>query len=113
MKIKFLIAIIALQGLALPILAQKVQKDTLLVKGVCGMCKNRIEDAAYGKGVKFAQWDQNTKMLEIIYRSDKTSITEIEDRILEAGHSTSNRQSPAEKYNNLPECCRYEHVHDH
>ncbi|MEX2597622.1 MAG: metal transporter [Salibacteraceae bacterium] len=94
--------------------AQKeVIEDTLLVKGICGMCKERIEEAAYGKGVKFVNWDKVTDQLTLAYRSDKTSIAEIEDRILKAGHSTENRETDPKDYEKLPDCCRYHEVGKH
>jgi hypothetical protein len=88
-------------------------EDTLIVKGVCGMCQKRIEEAAYGKGVKFVSWDKVTDQLAVAYRTDKTSIEEIEQRILAAGHSTADHEAPAEAYDNLPACCRYDELEDH
>jgi hypothetical protein len=86
---------------------RKVMEDTLHVKGVCGMCKERIEEAAYGKGVKFVSWDKATDQLAVAYRSDKTSLEEVESRILKAGHSTENKEAKPEDYEKLPMCCRY------
>lgn len=77
------------------------------------MCKERIEEAAFGKGVKFAEWNKTTDELAIAYRSDKTSIAEIEKRVAQAGHSTEHVKAEEEDYTKLPECCRYEHEHKH
>ena len=94
--------------------AQKeVVEDTILVKGICGMCKERIENAAYGKGVKFVSWNQATDELAVAYRSDKTTIEEIEERVLRAGHSTENHTASEESYAKLPKCCRYEEMEKH
>jgi len=94
--------------------AQKtVAQDTLIVKGVCGDCKNRIETAAYSKGVKFAEWTQETDKLVIAYRTDKTSIEEIKQRILDAGHSVGDTKPTKENYHALPKCCQYEEVEKH
>lgn len=90
-----------------------VKEDTLMVKGICEMCQERIEEAAFGKGVKFVSWNKVTDELSVAYRSDKTSIKEIEDRILNAGHSTSEHKAPEEAYAKLPDCCRYEEVGKH
>lgn len=92
---------------------KKVTQDTIIVEGVCGMCKTRIEEAAFGKGVKFAEWTKETGQLTLVYRSDKTSLDSIESRIVEAGHSTENKAAEKEDYTSLPECCRYEHQHKH
>jgi len=94
--------------------AQKeVVEDTILVKGICNMCKERIESAAYGKGVKYVSWDKATDKLSLAYRSDKTNLEEIEGRILTAGHSTENHDAQAEQYAKLPDCCKYEEVNKH
>jgi hypothetical protein len=77
------------------------------------MCKERIEEAAYGKGVKYVSWDKVTDQLAIAYRSDKTSLEEVEERILKAGHSTGTKQTEEAAYNSLPKCCRYEELEDH
>lgn len=91
----------------------KIVEDTLIVKGICGMCKERIEEAAYGKGVKLVSWDKATDQLSLTYRSDKTTITEIEERIVKAGHSTVDHEAPQNAYNQLPDCCRYEELEKH
>ncbi len=90
-----------------------VVEDTITVEGVCGMCKERIEEAAYGKGVKFASWDKNSKQLVLAYRSDKTSLEEVEGRIAAAGHKTENTAAKKDDYESLPDCCKYEHVDTH
>lgn len=90
-----------------------VVSDTITVEGICEMCKKRIEEAAYGKGVKFAEWTNATSKLAIVYKSDKTSLNEIEDRIVKAGHSTEHRKAERSNYELLPDCCRYEDGHKH
>jgi hypothetical protein len=92
---------------------QKVTEDTLIVKGVCGMCKARIEEAAYGKGVKYATWNQETDELSVAFRADKTSLQEIEDRVAKTGHSTVGKAAEQADYDQLPACCRYEELHKH
>jgi periplasmic mercuric ion binding protein len=91
----------------------QVVEDTITVEGICGMCKKRIEEAAYGQGVKFVEWTNATSQLAIAYRSDKVTLEEIEKRIAAAGHSTTHVKATEEQYNALPECCRYEHVEKH
>lgn len=90
-----------------------VVQDTIIVEGVCGMCKSRIEEAAFGKGVKFVEWTNSTSELAIAYRSDKTSVEEIEARVAKAGHNTQNMKATKKDYESLPDCCRYEHKDKH
>lgn len=92
---------------------KKVVTDTVVVEGICDMCQKRIEEAAYGSGVKFASWDKQSKQLAVTYRSDKTSIEEIETRIAAAGHKTQNIVAKSEDYEALPGCCKYETGHTH
>src|SRR5690606_41468132 len=73
------------------------QKDiatqTLKVEGNCNMCKKRIEDAAYIKGVKRAEWDKESKMLTVVYRPSKTDVAKIEKSISGAGHNTEHTEA--------------------
>lgn len=92
---------------------KKVVEDTIFVDGVCKMCKERIEEAAYGKGVKFVEWHKTDKKLRIAYRSDKTTLEEIEKRVAATGHNTENIKAKKEDYEELPMCCQYEEQHTH
>ncbi|MCH8332114.1 MAG: heavy-metal-associated domain-containing protein [Bacteroidetes bacterium] len=102
-----------------PALAQdadeKSKKTTteFRVEGVCNMCKDRIEETALVKGVKFAEWDKTTKMLKVVFRSDKISEEEIHQKLADAGHKTSLKDITKESYESLPDCCRYDHLADH
>lgn len=85
----------------------KVKTDTVTVSGNCGQCKERIEEAAYIKGVKHVEWNKATKVLSVIYNIDKTSLDKIELSIAKAGHDTRNHKSNDKEYKQLPECCAY------
>lgn len=99
---------------ALPTAAFTQTKEaTIEVMGVCDDCKNRIEEAAFGKGVKFAEWNKTTKMLTVAYKADKTNVSEIEARVAKAGHRTANFKVADADYKALPACCQYDHTHDH
>ncbi len=90
--------------------AAEVSKETtatIKVYGACEMCKDRIEEAAKGKGVSAATWNLETHMLTLVYDASKTSLTKIEDRILEVGHDVENRKAPDAVYEKLPDCCLY------
>lgn len=92
----------------------KVSTDTIKVEGVCNMCQNRIQKAAFVKGVKWAEWDKSTQELVVIYRNKKTDLNRIATAVAEAGHDNSIKKAPKEKYNELPDCCAYRdgvHVH--
>lgn len=85
----------------------KVLVDSFKVDGNCDMCKKRIEDAAYIKGVKRAEWSKSTQQLVIFYKSDKTSLQAVAENVALAGHSNEIAKAKEEDYNKLPECCHY------
>lgn len=112
--IKILLGVLSLTFIAKTSTAQdRIVEDTIIVQGVCGECQKRIEEAAYGKGVKYASWNKATKELSIAYREDKVTLLEIEERIARVGHSTEHVQAKSEDYGALPQCCQYEHNHTH
>ena len=83
------------------------------VSGVCDKCKNRIEDAAYIKGVKHASWNANTQDLTIKYDSTKTNTDAILQNIAKAGHDNEKYKATETDYNKLPNCCHYKTVKKH
>ncbi|MBL0146449.1 MAG: TonB-dependent receptor [Chitinophagaceae bacterium] len=83
---------------------------TIKVFGACEMCKDRIENAAKGKGVKSAVWDIDSKLLSIVYNPLKTSLQKIENRIVAVGHDVENKKAKDVIYNALPKCCLYRNL---
>lgn len=81
--------------------------ETYKVEGNCNMCKKRIEDAAYIKGVKRAEWDKETQQLKVVYMPSKTSADKILSAVAKAGHSSEKVTATEKDYNSLPECCHY------
>lgn len=86
---------------------QDVRTEYFKVEGNCNMCKKRIEDAAYTKGVKRAEWDKATHMLTVTYRPSKTNAKAILTAVAKAGHTSQQVAATEEAYNKLPECCHY------
>ncbi len=83
-------------------------ESTFKVLGMCGMCKDRIERAAYGvRGVRFASWDQEEQKVTVRFRPNRTSQEEIERAIARVGHDTENFLTDQETYANLHHCCVY------
>lgn len=79
------------------------------VFGNCEMCKERIEEAAKGRGVKSAVWDATTKILSLSYDPSKTTSEKVQQRIADVGHDTELKKAKDNVYNELPECCLYRH----
>ena len=92
------------------LIAQKkdIQKTQFEVKGVCGMCKARIEKTAYAlKGVKSAQWDIPSHQFMVLYDANKVALDSIHAAIARAGHDTPLATAPDAVYDQLPMCCLY------
>lgn len=87
------------------------QNKTLKFKvyGNCGMCEKRIEKAASSiEGVTKANWNKETKMIEIQLDSTKTDVHKVHMSIAKVGHDTDMHKAKDEVYNSLPGCCKYE-----
>src|SRR5678816_2621623 len=80
---------------------------TFKVSGLCEMCKDRIEKAAKGKGVKSAIWHVDTKSLSLDYDPKITTPERVQQRIADVGHDTELKKAKDIVYNELPECCHY------
>ncbi|MBN8685674.1 MAG: TonB-dependent receptor [Chitinophagales bacterium] len=105
----YTILLLLLSGLHQPATAQTgpVLTTQFYVYGNCEMCKDRIEEAAKGKGVKSAVWDMDSKLLSLTYDTLQTRLIKIHARIAEAGHDTKLKKAPNNVYTALPACCLY------
>jgi len=104
--------------------AQLTAQDQHVIKvsGTCGMCKDRIEDAAVNViGVSAASYDIEKQELTVDVQSVFQK-KELVDALLAVGHDADGQVSSEEAYNVLPDCCKYkaeetEHTdhdgHDH
>jgi periplasmic mercuric ion binding protein len=73
------------------------------------MCETRIEKAAGSlEGVSKADWNKETKVIELVFDDTKTSTDKIEKAIATVGHDTPNHKAKDEVYNKLPACCKYD-----
>ena len=77
------------------------------VYGVCGQCKERIEEAVKGKGVKSAVWNENTQMLSLVYNPSKASLEKLKNKIVAVGHDVEDKKANIAVYESLPKCCLY------
>ena len=79
------------------------------VKGNCGMCEKTIEKAASSvDGVATADWNKETKQMEVVFNDEKTSVDKVQKAIAEAGYDTPMHKAKDEVYNKLPGCCQYD-----
>ena len=83
---------------------------TFTVKGGdCDECKTYIEESALSVyGVAIADWDKESKELQVVFDDSKTNVDAIQQAIAKRGNDTPNHKTDNEAYNKLPECCKYE-----
>ena len=83
--------------------------EKIEVKGNCGMCEKRIEKAASAvEGVSKADWNKETKVLEVTFDDAKTTTDKIEIAVAAVGHDTPNHKASTAVYDKLPDCCHYD-----
>lgn len=91
------------------VLSAKEKTEKFLVNGKCEMCEKRIEMAALSEdGVLKADWNKETKMMEITLNDSKTDVHKVEMAIAKVGHDTKMHKASDEVYNELPSCCKYD-----
>ncbi|MGB0402496.1 MAG: heavy-metal-associated domain-containing protein [Salibacteraceae bacterium] len=92
----------------------KVDTTQIVVEGICGMCKDRIEETVnLSKGVKSSTWTQETKTLEVVYKTSKTSPEAIGKALAEAGHDNQYVKADEKQYGKIHKCCRYREMEGH
>jgi outer membrane receptor for ferrienterochelin and colicin len=102
------LSILAIRSWSQP--AIQVSKDDSIsfkVNGACIQCKDRIEAALKNKGVKFASWDIDTKLLTLVYNPFQIALDKIQNRIVAVGHDLENKKAKDNVYKELPKCCHY------
>ncbi len=82
--------------------------ETIKVRGNCGSCKKRIENAIKTFPSASGNWDIVTKVLTLTYDSTQTSKEAIMKKIAEVGHDNELFTAESSVYENLPGCCLYD-----
>lgn len=83
--------------------------DTLSVNGDCDMCKKKIETACFGlKGVKKANWDDQTLTLVVTYDASKTNADAILKRVALRGYDNEKYKADDKTFFGLEKCCQYD-----
>jgi len=93
---------------------EKVEKkeskyDTIQIQtsAICGDCKERIEhDMAFEKGVKSVDLDNETKILTVVYKKDKTTEKDLKVAVTEIGYDADDLPADQKAHDRLPACCQ-------
>ena len=79
------------------------------VKGNCKMCKKTIETSALNlDGVHKAEWDVQSKQIDLVYDDQLVELMTIHNAIASSGYATDLVDLNQEAYDNLPLCCKYD-----
>jgi copper chaperone CopZ len=111
MKTKTIIALLSLLFIiAKTGVAQKTEKYIevkIKTSAVCDMCKTAIENSlVFSKGVKKADLNVETKIVTVVYNSDKTTVDAIKKTINNTGYDADDLPANEKKYKKLPACCK-------
>ncbi len=84
------------------------EKISIKVHGTCGMCQDRIEEAAKNTiGVKTAEWNSETMQLTVEVENGIFQLAELHQSIAKVGHDTDLVKADTLIYKALPACCLY------
>ncbi|MDA3952866.1 MAG: heavy-metal-associated domain-containing protein [Bacteroidales bacterium] len=107
MKKTVLLSVLVILSISFSALAQNIKTEKFKVYGSCGMCESRIEKAVLDlDGVTTADWDKETKMVEISFDEVKVKLDDIHKAIAKVGHDTEKEKANDEVYNALAGCCK-------
>lgn len=90
--------------------AAKTITKTILVKGECGKCKDKIEAALDMPGVSFAEWNKETKMLTVRFNDKKISEDDIHKTVSNIGYATDKMEANKASQAALADCCKPKEV---
>ena len=111
MKARILSMMMLLGLSSLALIAGPGKTEKFKVAGNCGMCETRIEKAAQSlEGVTSADWNKETKMIEVSFEPAETDLKKVHEAIAKAGHDTEMVRAKDETYATLPGCCKYERM---
>lgn len=86
---------------------KKVEEVMIQTSAKCGDCEVRIEDALnYMKGVKFAELNNDTKVVTVRYKTKTVSLDEIKEKIASVGYDADDVKAKEEGIAKLPACCK-------
>ncbi|MEL6986610.1 MAG: TonB-dependent receptor [Bacteroidota bacterium] len=89
-------------------------KFNIWVDAACGMCKDRIENAAMSLDkIQFVNYDLSSKTLSIETSDANFDVIKLHQKMAAVGHDTKEMKATDEVYNNLHGCCKYRDLESH
>ena len=115
MKKIIIFFLILLVNLSLPAQEKEPKVKTVRfgVASVCGTCEQTIEKAMDAKGIVAADYNLETKILEVTFRPAKIKETDLHKLLNEVGYDTDQSKATDEQYSKVHHCCKYRDMEDH
>jgi mercuric ion binding protein len=86
---------------------QKSITSQIQTNAQCGDCKERIEGKLnYTKGIKFAELDDQTKIVTVKFDPKKIDLLTIKQTIAKIGYDADEVKAAQEDIEKLPKCCQ-------
>ncbi len=86
---------------------QKAITSQIQTSAQCGDCKQRIEGKLnYTKGIKFAELDDQTKIVTVKFDPKKIDLLTIKQTIAKIGYDADEVKAAQEDIEKLPKCCQ-------
>jgi copper chaperone CopZ len=86
---------------------QKAITSQIQTNAQCGDCKERIEGKLnYTKGIKFAELDDQTKIVTVKFDPKKIELLTIKQTIAKIGYDADEVKAAKEDVDKLPKCCQ-------
>jgi copper chaperone CopZ len=92
---------------------KKVITTKFWVAGICGLCEETIEKTMDTKGVISADYDLQSNMLTVTYKTNKMSEDKLHQLLNEAGYDTEKSTCSEEQYSRVHGCCKYREQEKH
>ena len=70
--------------------------------------KTKIEKAAKAAGAATADWNDESKVLNVTYSATKSNNKKIQQKVADAGYDTQDLRTTDAAFNKLPGCCKYD-----
>jgi copper chaperone CopZ len=86
---------------------QKSMTSQIQTNAQCGDCKERIEGKLnYTKGIKFAELNDQTKIVTVKFDPKKIDLLAIKQIIAKIGYNADEVKAAKEDVEKLPKCCQ-------
>ena len=89
--------------------ASSDKTETFHVYGNCGMCEKTIEASLVDvDGISKADWDKNSKQIEVEFDTSKIKLIDIKNYIAKVGYDMKDLRAEESTYSKLLGCCQYD-----